>query len=259
MMNPGCQFDTALTLVGAVGGERKSSFLYALAGPGRSRSNVPDITNPQVVGMAMRRQWIVELGELTAMSSASRVAFKEFITRRVEQFNAKYAVSEAVEPRQCGIAATTNQIAFLDEYDSATRRRFWPILVQKRIDVEWVEAHRDEIWSEAYAAYAAGEQWWYADESTIDAAYARSIVISPLAEQVAAYLEQPSQRASLNGLYATTVAQRILGISNVTAQVQTELGLILSKTPGVTKKRTNRGVTYFFGEAPVAPLLKVVK
>jgi predicted P-loop ATPase len=206
----------------------------------------------------MRRQWIVELGELSEMNTAARSVFKEFITRRVEQFNAKYAITEAVEPRQCGIAATTNRIDFLDAYDSATRRRFWPVLVQKRIAVEWVEEHRDEIWSEAYAAYMAGEQWWYADESAIDGAYPRFITVSPLAEQVAAYLDQPSQRASLNGLSATSVAQRVLGIMHVDAKTRTELGMLLSKTPGVEKKRTSKGVVYSFGEAPVAKL-KVVK
>ena len=258
MMTPGCQFDTALTLVGEIGGERKSSFLFVLAGPGRSRSNVPDIANGQAIGMAMRRQWIVELGELSEMNTAARSVFKEFITRRVEQFNAKYAIAEAVEPRQCGIAATTNRIDFLDAYDSATRRRFWPVLVQKRIAVEWVEEHRDEIWAEAYAAYMAGEQWWYADESAIDGAYPRFITVSPLAEQVAAYLDQPSQRASLNGLSATSVAQRVLGITHVDAKTRTELGMLLAKTPGVEKKRTSKGVVYSFGEAPVAKL-KVVK
>jgi predicted P-loop ATPase len=132
------------------------------------------------------------------------------------------------------------------------------VLVQKRIDVEWVEAHRDEIWSEAYAAYTAGEQWWYADEAAIDGAYPRFITVSPLAEQVAAYLDSPSQRASLNGLFATEVAQRVLGLTHVDARTRTELGMLLAKTPGVEKRRTSKGVVYSFGDAPVAKL-QVVK
>jgi hypothetical protein len=45
---------------------------------------------------------------------------------------------------------------------------------------------------------------------------------------------------------------------HVDAKTRTELGMLLSKTPGVEKKRTSKGVVYSFGEAPVAKL-KVVK
>jgi predicted P-loop ATPase len=247
-MNPGCQFDTALTLVGAAGGERKSTFFEVLAGRDYYRSSLAKIDNQQAVGMNLRGMWIVELGELSAMKANEKEAFKEFITRRKEQFNAKYERAEAREDRQCGIAATTNTIEFLDRWDQAIRRRFWPVTAAKRIDISWVREHRDQLWSEAYAAYMAGEMWWYDDEAALDETKEKYIAATPTEEKLLEYLGDPSKLPTVNGQNATTITQMVLGLQGaVPLGVRQQVALLLAKYGkeyGLERQR-KRGLTTY--------------
>jgi hypothetical protein len=248
VMKPGCQFDTALTLVGAAGGERKSTFFEVLAGRDYYRSSLAKIDNQQAVGMNLRGMWIVELGELSAMKANEKEAFKEFITRRKEQFNAKYERAEAREDRQCGIAATTNTIEFLDRWDQAIRRRFWPVTAAKRIDISWVREHRDELWSEAYAAYMAGEMWWYDDEAALDETKEKYIAATPTEEKLLEYLGDPSKLPTVNGQNATTITQMVLGLQGaVPLGVRQQVALLLAKYGkeyGLERQR-KRGLTTY--------------
>jgi predicted P-loop ATPase len=250
-MDPGCQFDTALTLVGTAGGERKSSFFNVMAGDDFYRSSLARIGDQQAVGMNMRGMWLVELGELSSLRTTDRDSFAEFITRRREQFNAKYERCEAREPRQCGICATTNTEQFLDAFDPAVRRRFWPVYVGKRIDIRWVQEHRDEMWAEAYAAFKAGEPWWYEDEAVLEESKERFVAASPTEEKLLEFLQNDSQRASIEGKNATSIAQIALGLQGtVSASIRQQVAHILNKYAGeydITRQRKRGLTTYLFG------------
>jgi len=46
---------------------------------------------------------------------------------------------------------TTNETEILRNASGADARRFWIVEPTKRIDLEWIELHRDSLWGEAYA------------------------------------------------------------------------------------------------------------
>jgi predicted P-loop ATPase len=59
--------------------------------------------------------------------------------------------------RQTVFVGTTNQDQFLT--DPTGNRRFLVIRVGEEVNVIWIDANRDQLWAEAYAAYAAGEDY----------------------------------------------------------------------------------------------------
>jgi putative DNA primase/helicase len=58
----------------------------------------------------------------------------------------------------CG---TTNKAEFIT--DETGSRRYWPIQVGK-IDTDWIEHNRSQLWAEAVVAYKNGERWYLENE-----------------------------------------------------------------------------------------------
>jgi predicted P-loop ATPase len=157
ILEPGCQCDYMLVLEGPQG-EEKSSFCRMLAGPEYFSDNVPKIDGDQVrVAMHMRGKWLIEISELAAIGRTDVEMLKSFITRRVEIYVPKYGRKERREPRQCLFIGTTNTDDWIK--DETGGRRFWPVKVVK-VDLEWLEAHRDQLFAEAVEAYDSGNPWW---------------------------------------------------------------------------------------------------
>ena len=161
-MDPGCQVDTSLVLVGPQG-LRKSSFFRALAGDAwfaDTEIRIGDKDGLQQIHAA----WITEWGEIDRITSARHAGeVKAFVARRTDTFRPPYGrITESFQ-RSCVIVGSTNSEQFLT--DPTGSRRFWCIRVGGRIDLELARRWRDQLWAEAVAAYRAGEPWWLsADE-----------------------------------------------------------------------------------------------
>lgn len=162
ILRPGAQLDTVLILHGNQGA-KKSSFVSALFGEPFTRCQLQDISTKDA-SQALQGYWAVELAELDRLLRVDRTTVKEFITRRFDDFRPPYGLADMRFPRQCVFVGTTNEDDFLT--DATGDRRFWPVRVPKGrvIDLDWVRANRDAIWSEAYAAALAGETHYLDDE-----------------------------------------------------------------------------------------------
>jgi predicted P-loop ATPase len=154
---PGCQADYMLVLEGPQGA-LKSSALRALAGQWFD-DNLPHLTKGDHVRLKMhlRGKWLIEIAELSAFGAAEVEILKEFITGRVERYVPKYGRQEVVDPRQCLLAGSTNQKAYLR--DETGGRRFWPAAVGT-ILLALIEQDRDQLFAEALGAYRAGAKWY---------------------------------------------------------------------------------------------------
>ena len=154
---PGCKMDNMLVLVGDQA-HMKSTFFKALAGDQFFTDTAIDFENKDSL-MVMRRAWIAEYSEMKALMAArSEEEIKSGITRAVDEFRPPYARATVQVPRHTVFAGTTNNGEFLR--DPTGNRRYWPLAVRRRIDIEKVRAWRDQLWAEAVVAYRQGEQWW---------------------------------------------------------------------------------------------------
>lgn len=166
VLSPGCKVDTMLVLYGKQG-FKKSTCLEVLFGSRYFKDDLADLESKDAaIGLVGR--WLIEVAELDKILRAETSTVKAFLSRRVDRYRPPYGKQEIDVPRQCVFVGTTNEQEF--QRDHTGGRRFWPVHVAKRVNVEWLEANRDAIWAAAHALALAGEPHWLsdADESQAD-------------------------------------------------------------------------------------------
>jgi putative DNA primase/helicase len=154
-LRPGCKVDCVLILE-AKQGLGKSSMLRALC-PDEILflDDELEIGNKDAA-QVLRGKWLIELGELGALSRSQLSQQKSFITRQTDTYRPSYGRRAKDFPRRCVFAGSTNEEQYLRDDEN---RRFWPVRCGVRIDVEGVAAVRDQLWAEAMARFTAGERW----------------------------------------------------------------------------------------------------
>lgn len=114
--------------------------------------------------------WIIEIAELASVKTADNAAVKAFISRKVDIFRKPYGRNLVNQPRQCVLAATTNETGghFADPTGNV---RFWPLRCTS-INIDTLRADRDQFWAEAAHRYHAGEARYLVEEDARQAAAA---------------------------------------------------------------------------------------
>jgi putative DNA primase/helicase len=200
---PGCQVDHVLVLQGAQG-RGKSSALRALAIRDEWFSDsIPGFNDRKKFGEALRGVWLVEFGELDALSRSDISAAKLVLTARDDVYRGAYAKITERHVRRCVFAATTNEDTFLA--DATGARRFWPVRVAD-IDRAAMLEDRDQLWAEAVSRYRAHEEWHITDSALLADAQAAQADVQqsdPWQEPIERYL-------------AELVTQTVVGTPRVT-------------------------------------------
>lgn len=158
MYAPGCQADTCLVLYSTKGGKGKSTFFDVLTGTGRAWSARGHV-DPSEKDCALKahRLWVQVLDELDDMTRRSEwSAIKRWMTECADLFRAPYAARPENYPRRFVFGGTTNKTEYMPA-ESAAARRFSTIPVGE-IDLDLIEARRDQLWAEARHDYMAATQ-----------------------------------------------------------------------------------------------------
>lgn len=159
VLKPGCQCDYMLVLEGSQG-LRKTSACRVLGGDFFSES-LPGDVMAKDAQQHLRGKWLIEFGEMHAMSKSEVTAVKSFVTRPVEIYRPSYGRKEIHEPRQCVFIGTTNKDQYLRDETGA--RRFWPVRVGtdgQPCRTAELALDRAHLFAEAVHRYHAGERWW---------------------------------------------------------------------------------------------------
>jgi predicted P-loop ATPase len=161
VMEPGCKFDYCPVLEGK-GGLRKSTLVEVLATSAFYCDTKFDVSRGKEAQEQVQGAWLYEIAELAGFSKADVNDIKGFISSKVDKYRPAYGSTVETYPRQCVMAGTTNDDAYLR--DKTGNRRFWPVPVRHQINTEWVEKWRPQLFAEAFALYEQGESYTPTDE-----------------------------------------------------------------------------------------------
>jgi len=151
---PGCKFDT-ITVLEAPEGWNKSSAWAVLAGEG----NFSDESILGKAGREVQEQlagvWFHENAELAGITKAEVEVIKAFASRQVDRARPAYGHFLVKQPRHSIEVGTTNDKKYL--LSPTGNRRFWPVEVQRPIDLQRLRAARLQLWGEAAHYQSQGE------------------------------------------------------------------------------------------------------
>ena len=159
-MNPGCKADCVLILVGPQGAKKSTTF-RTLATQEYFCDTPMDIGSSNAY-MQIHRAWIYEVAELDSIRRARNSSTKAFLSAQEDTFRLPYARQTVTLQRHTVFCGTTNKAEFIT--DETGSRRYWPIQVGK-MDLNWTEKNREQLWAEAAVAYKNGEKWYLEQES----------------------------------------------------------------------------------------------
>lgn len=192
-MVPGTKFDT-MTVMQGKQGIGKTTFFSRL---GRDWfSNSVGTFEGKEAAELLRGVWIVEIGELEALSRSDVKLVKQFLSKTDDQYRAAYARHTEKHPRHCVFFGTTNNQEYLR--DPTGNRRFWPVDTgikepSKNVFTDLTTEEVDQIWAEAVVRWRLGEPLILPPELEAEADKRREIHMErdPLRGQIEAFLEKP--------------------------------------------------------------------
>jgi hypothetical protein len=197
IFRPGCQCDYMLLLEGPQG-LQKSTALRELTGDEWFADRLSDLSSKDA-HIELLGKWIIEMGELPNLRGVTLERFKAFITARFDRFRPPYGRRTVEHPRQCVLAASSNnKEPFIDPTGN---RRIWPVECGV-INIPRIKADRDQLWAEAHQSFTKNESWWLNTpelnrlaEEEQDAHYEPGV----WDEIILPWIENPAQRQTLEG------------------------------------------------------------
>ena len=115
-----------------------------------------DFDNEQKMALLFQGKFIVELAELASIGMSSMEMVKACLTKTTWNYVPKYSNIEKTLPRQIVFGGSTNDFTGILT-DTTGNRRFWCIEANK-INQKLFLDIKNNLWSEAYAAYGNGEK-----------------------------------------------------------------------------------------------------
>ena len=163
VFEPGCKFETMMTLVGGQGAG-KSTFFRFMALRDEWFSDDLRKLDDENVYRKLQGHWIIEMSEMIATASAKSIEeIKSFLSRQKETYKVPYETHPADRLRQCVFGGTTNRQDFLPR-DRTGNRRFLPVTVYpERAEVHILadefksRMYIAQMWAEAMVIYRSSD------------------------------------------------------------------------------------------------------
>lgn len=157
LLNPGCQADMVVVLVGDQG-LAKTSAVAALA-PTPSAFVEVSLSHRDETDLSrrLRGKLVAEIAEMRGLGTKEIEGIRAWVTRRTEAWVPKYREAETTYARRFLALGTVNGEEFLD--DAEGERRWLPTRVGV-MDLKGLERDRDQLWAEGVHMLRNGGQRW---------------------------------------------------------------------------------------------------
>lgn len=153
---PGCKAEGMLILEGEQGVGKSTLFRELCPIPELFTDQLPPVGEKDSY-MQIQGKFLIEVSELSAVHKASNTANKQFLSNCTDTFRPPFKRSVINVPRRCIFAGTTNNHEYLTDVTGG--RRYWPVAVQRAINIPRLKSIRDQLWAEAVALFHKGVQW----------------------------------------------------------------------------------------------------
>jgi predicted P-loop ATPase len=159
-MQPGTKVDLMPILYGDQG-VFKSTAIKVLAGRDFYTDASPQFGHRSENTLTLTGCWIWEIPELEGFDRSEQNAIKAFVTRTEDHVLLPYARIKTRHPRHSVMLGTTNVEQCLKDPTGSRRH---PVVAVGSIDVQGLEADRDQLWAEACVRAATAEPHWMGRE-----------------------------------------------------------------------------------------------
>jgi predicted P-loop ATPase len=259
----GARNQNAMLVLDGPQGIGKSYFARWLCSP-MGDYFLDDAINPSdkdaVIRLAM--YWIWEVGELGAtIRKADVEALKAFISRQVVTVRKPYGKIDMVKPALASLIGTVNNSAGI-LVDATGNRRFLVTTI-KSIDWNYTQLDPNQIWAEAFVAYASGESWYLTKEEREQSEENNQVyrVPNPIDGYLSKYFDIDATETDPNVWTSTAdIVDRLIAMGykgSSTRSIAMEVAATLGEM-GVTKVRKWRGNSGVWGYQGVQPILSTV-
>ena len=197
ILEPGCKFDYMVVFEGGQG--RGKSTLARVLSCGYF-ADTGLVLGDKDSYQNLQGKSVYEWAELDALARADVRKVKSFISSETDYFRASFDRRPRDYPRQVVFIGTTNESHYLS--DPTGNRRFWPVRVTRKIDLEWVRANLEQMLAEAVHRVDANERM-YPTEKEQDELFGPQqndrTIDSSLDAAIREYLYDEHQRVPMNG------------------------------------------------------------
>ena len=197
-LHPGCKFDYMLVLEGGQGIFKSTTAkvlgLDWFADTGLVLGDKDSYQNLQGV-------LVYEWAELASLSRAEVQKVKQYISSDKDRFRASFDRRARDYPRQVVFIGTTNESHYLT--DSTGNRRFWPVRVERPVDLKWLRENLDQLYAEAVHYVDAGDRFHPThreQQELFDPQQSARMVEDSLETAIRRYLYDMDQKVPFNGL-----------------------------------------------------------
>ncbi|MBX3634021.1 MAG: hypothetical protein KF683_01260 [Rubrivivax sp.] len=236
VMRPGCKFDYMVIFEGPQGwGKSTLARLLGMdwfADTGLVLGDKDSYQNLQGV-------LVYEWGELDSLTKAEVTKVKQFISSMKDRFRASFDRRARDYPRQVVFIGTTNEDHYLT--DTTGNRRFWPVRLTRRVDLDWFQEHRDQLFAEALHYLDAGERFHptHREQTELfDAQQQQRQVESAIQAAALRYLYDENQKTDLHGANGSLISEITAG------ELLSRLGVSLDKQTHVLLRQVTAALRH---------------
>lgn len=234
IMQPGCQVDMVVTLQSDEQGMLKSSLAEVIAPEhleAYRKINLDKIGDDNLA-RSLRGCILGELDELRGLKTRDNEGIRSWITQRFERWVPKWQERETAFKRRCVFMATANPRELLA--DETGERRWLPMTLGGRIDLETFLAVREQLWAEGLLMWNLGGVDWQEAERLARGEHHKFKVVDERSAVVERWLQMPADVSGITWeergwVLLADVADGALGVrgQGLTVPYQRDIGKVL--------------------------------